>query len=285
MKNLIIGFIVGVIVTLAGTSFLGNKTDISDSMTALPGQKLLDTNTIVKSSSNGIQETVENKLKESSGNEVNEEQLSLAQEPQTIDEYRALVTDLRSAIGQQAKAIEQLDEKLAAVEDDREETSFIELNQERIKSAQENIQQAIESSDPEFAEFLKAASSYSEENGVVTPDYEVLYKHYSQDVEPNWSQRAQIYLTNYIAGYPKENLSIVNLNCRTSYCEIYGFMSSNEPIVDHRPVSGAITDYFRGMQSSSGFGDLFRGMENASLSNSSDNMYMTFHIFIRSKNN
>ena len=57
----------------------------------------------------------------------------------------------------------------------------------------------------------------------------------------------------------------------------------SEELADPRKAGAQIQSVFRTMEQAPGFSNLFTGLESASISIDTENSYLTFHNFIRSK--
>jgi len=289
MKNLIIGLVIGALVTFFSMKlFSPNATktgSVVKNAEANSIEAVADQAKARAQASAGLEQgtaTATTVLIDKSQNST----VSLAQEPQTIDEYRALVADMRAAMNQQNDVIEQLTQVKNKLEKDADvqgggRRQQAELSQAQIENAKQAMSNAIVNAEPEFAEVLSSALDYYNKTKTVSPGSEALLRHYADEPDYTWSEVAQGFLQNFFASYTAENIQVIQMNCRATYCELYGNYTSKEPIADHRVGGAAISELFNAMELVPGFSDLFRGLESSSINVSSDNNFMTFHNFIR----
>jgi len=285
MKKLLIGFVVGILLGFVASKFFPNtEIDNSKKNNVALEQDIAKPE---RSSQSELklkeQETVNNSLDESkSASKI----ITTASQPQTIEEYQVAYAQLQQAIIQQSKTVQKLTAENKKLTNDLENgnerrTELPDLSIDDISKAKANIEASLVDAPQEYAEVLKSAlDSYN--SGDALPDADALLRHYSDEPDFAWSDIARVYIQNYFSAQTDSNIQLVQLNCRKTYCELYGFYSNGEQLDNPRQAGSQIQAVFNAMEKAPGFANLFIGLESASISVDSENSYMTFHNFIRS---
>ena len=285
MKNLLIGLVLGVVI-----GFAGSKLVFKDSL--LDSQKKADS-IADKKSTISMPEELSDVAEVIDAVSISNVSIELQSQPQTIEEYQTYTSKLLEEVSKQSGVIgnlqsenKNLERNLLAMQDAVTDRARDEVNASDIEIAKENMQASLAGASPEYAEVLAAAiSSFeSDKDGNITsyPESEALLKHYSEEPDFAWADVAKAYIQNYFASQADSNIQLVQLNCRKTYCEIYGFYSFGEELTDPRQAGGKIQNVFKTMQQAPGFSNLFTVVASSSISIDSENSYMTFHNFLRS---
>lgn len=283
MKNLLIGLVLGVVIGFAGSKLVFNDGSLeSQNKAESLSDKKSSASREVDSKSGGI------KTKRKMVNETSIASLSknASAQPQTIEEYQAAYAALQQAVIHQNKAVQKLTAENKKLTESVKESGgrrieLADLSASDIETAKENIQASIAEAPEEYAEVLKSAlESYNA--GDALPDADALLRHYADEPDFAWSDVARAYIQNYFAAQADSNIQLVQLNCRKTYCEVYGFYSDGEKLDNPRQAGSQIQSAFNALEQAPGFSNLFVGLESASISIDSENSYMTFHNFIRS---
>ena len=284
MKNLIIGLVVGSLLTIGISKVFFNSTD--SEKTTSGAIQVLDK---VTADAKEI-EPIENV--ESS--EISKQALTqLAETPETIEEYQAYTSKLLDEISAKTGVINELKVENKNLERNLYEVQKAVLNRTNDKVsesdlgiARENMQASLADASPEYAEVLQSAINKfeSDKEGNITtyPESEALLKHYSEEPDFAWADVAKAYIQNYFASQVDSNIQLVQLNCRKTYCEIYGFYSFGDELSDPRQVAGNVQKTFKAMQQAPGYSNLFTAVTSSSINIDSENSYITFHNFLRS---
>ncbi len=284
MKNLLIGLVLGLVIGFVGSMLVSKEGTVGgqENVESIADEKLSGS---VEEISSQVKSRTEAELLIGTSNFTLSENKS--SQLQTIEEYQAAYANLQQAVVQQTKAVQKLtaeNKKLTETLEGSEgrRVELADLSASDIESAKANIQASLAEASEEYAEVLKSAlESYN--SGDALPDADALLRHYSDEPDFAWSDVARAYIQNYFAAQTDSNIQLVQLNCRKTYCEIYGFYSMSEELADPRKAGAQIQSVFRTMEQAPGFSNLFTGLESASISIDTENSYLTFHNFIRSK--
>ncbi len=282
MKNLIIGLVVGVLIGFAGAKLLHNPTSPDTQKNVLSKAAASITESVDAETDNELgTATKVDKMASPTGDVVN-----ISSQPKTIEDYQAAYANLQEAVIQQNKTLQELKAENNKLADELEESGggrapMKDLTANEIEKAKANIEASLSEATAEYAEVLKSALE-SFKSGDVLPDSDALLRHYADEPDFAWSDVARAYIQNYFAAQADSNIQLVQLNCRKTYCEVYGFYSDGEKLDNPRQAGSQIQSAFNALEQAPGFSNLFVGLESASISIDSENSYMTFHNFIRS---
>ena len=283
MKNLIIGLVVGVLIGFASAKLLHNPSspETQNNVQSKADASITDA---IEATTDGDVGTVTKVIKKAS---PTGDFASVSSQPKTIEEYQAAYANLQQAVTQQNKTLQELKAENNKLADELEESSsgrepMKALTASEVEKAKANIEASLSEATAEYAEVLKSALE-SFKSGDVLPDSDALLRHYADEPDFVWSDLARAYIQNYFAAQTDSNIQLVQLNCRKTYCEVYGFYSDGEKLDNPRQAGSQIQSAFNSLEQSPGFSNLFVGLESASISIDSENSYMTFHNFIRSK--
>jgi len=286
MKNIFVGLIIGILITVLGFKLLDHQPN-EDEITLAKETQSSNAKIHTKKLESAIpklpqdQDAINEKVTSSSINAADIENLSVNELKNLVSSYQGQIEKLSGTVKAQKEAIQKLNTE-------RETSNPLEsenLNPEQATAALINIRAAIETADPEYKEVLESALTLYRDEKLITPNNDALLRHYAETPDIQWATSAQAWLQSYFqSGLNEDELSLIQLNCRASYCELYGFYGSNQSINDYRIPAAKISNFFRGMSDTAGYSALFRNAENISLNTSSDNTFMSFHVFIRSIN-
>jgi len=291
MKNLSIGLILGVIVTFIGMMIF--KQADSPAVSKFEAKESNEVLVVHHDSSDEIEIKQPVKIRDISKTVITSvadrvstdltdiENLSSAELKDLVRNYQSQISGLVSKVKAQQQAIETLNDEQERRRNPLEEQN---LSPEQATAALANIQAALQTADPEYKEVLESALNLFADDELQTPTNDALLRHYSDEPNVQWAPSAQAWLQSYFQSGLEPDMTLIQLNCRATYCELYGFYGSDTTIADYRGPAAKISNFFRQMSDGSGYKSLFRSAENISLNTSSDNTFMSFHVFIRSIN-
>ena len=287
MKNLFIGLLLGAILTAVAFGF--NQKDeqsikngvTADAISARQAEEPSNKMKNIEDQPLDIKSDYQRIINVSEGSTESLASLSKVELVSMLEEQRQQIAGLADTVKTQKAAIEKLND-----ERERPRTPFSEenLTPEQATAALNNIRTALETADPEYKEVLESALNLFQDEKLITPSNDALLRHYAEEPEIQWATTAQAWLGSYFQNGIEPDINLIQLNCRATYCELYGFYGSDQTINDYRIPGAKISNYFREMADAAGYKTLFRNAENISLNTSSDNTFMSFHVFIRSVN-
>jgi gas vesicle protein len=282
MKKLIIGLVVGVVIGFAGARLMHNtySPDIQKNVLSKADASITESEDAERDDKFGTVTKVV-KMASPTGDLAN-----ISSQPKTIEEYQTAYANLQEAVIQQNKTLQKLTAENNKLTDELEESGggraqMKDLTASEVEKAKANIEASLSDATAEYAEVLKSALE-SFKSGDVLPDSDALLRHYADEPDFAWSDVARAYIQNYFAAQAGSNIQLIQLNCRKTYCEVYGFYSDGEKLDNPRQAGSQIQSAFNALEQAPGFSNLFVGLESASISIDSENSYMTFHNFIRS---
>ena len=283
MNKLLIGLLIGVVIGFGASKLLNNSDALEqiEKSQSVSDEPSLGLNVVASENDELNAEIVDVEDASNSNHSVNS-----SSQPQTIEEYQAAFANLQQAVVSQNKTVQKLtaeNKKLAEKLEDLggERVQLPDLSASDIEKAKANIEASLAEAPEEYAEVLKSAlDAYN--SGDALPDSDALLRHYADEPDFVWSDVARAYIQNYFAAQTDSSIQLVQLNCRKTYCEVYGFYSSGEKLDNPRQAGSKIQATFNALEQAPGFSNLFTGLESASISIDSENSYMTFHNFIRS---
>ena len=287
MKNIIVGLLLGVIGTYAAMTFLQTSSPVQIQETVIPNVKSQDELLKPKSMAQDSESKplkindVGKKIVSTVISDAEIESLSAAELKDLVRDYQAQVAGLTDTVKTQKQAMDKLNDERERRRNPLEEEN---LTPDQASAALNNIRAALETADPEYKEVLESALNLFQGEELETPSNDALLRHYSEERQIQWATSAQAWLQSYFQSGVEPDISLIQLNCRTTYCELYGFYGSDVTINDYRQPAAKISNFFRQMSDGPGYANLFRNAENISLNTSSDNTFMSFHVFIRSVN-
>lgn len=293
MKKIFLGFVAGALVTLGATQLIQNSNeyqqniqqeDVKKENARLDKQEMTKEKVLAKVEDEHPAALVQ-VVKTTSATEnslTDYMELSRDELIERLNNYQNQVDALTATVTTQQQAIAKLNKD---IDNGGTRPQAKDLTEAEAQTALENIRQAITNADPEYKEVLEVAlNQYENDLELIAPGNDALIRHYSEEPRYDWSEAAQAFLQSYFQLGIEPNIQLVQLNCRSTYCELYGFYSSSEQLNDYRIPAAKVTKFFQGMQDAPNYKSFFRSAENISLNNDSDNNFMTFHVFIRSAN-
>ncbi|NND52753.1 MAG: hypothetical protein HKN54_10115 [Flavobacteriaceae bacterium] len=269
MKNLIIGLILGILITLGSTEFLDNKNQ--DSQNSLVTDA--DTSEILLSDK-----------------EISDEEFIEDAHLAAIEEIKLLEAEVKDL----ASENRELKTKLTAIAESSDEEKGtkadnfnfddIEVTQSDLELARNNIQVAMLDAEPEYKDFMqkqiKGALSDLEFFGYSEKG---LIDHHNQSVDHQWASDAELFLKTYFANQTNKKYHLIKFTCHTDSCELFAQYFSDKQIDNELMpvVSMSIFEFLRNMLASPGFSNYFTANSLPSTSRSDDEMSIFIHSIMR----